>query len=125
MTAFIAPYWWPRNAGHVIIIPNAHYENLYALPRDYSHRIQDIAQAIALALKHTYHCQGLSTRQHNEPAGNQDVWHFHLHVFPRYEGDDLYGSPRSPDVAPVEERRAYAELLKRYLAEHGMPVISE
>jgi hypothetical protein len=31
-------------------------------------------------------------RQHNEPAGNQDLWHLHVHVFPRFEGDNLYGS---------------------------------
>ena len=125
VTAFIAPYWWPRNAGHVIIVPNAHYENLYTLPQRYGHRIYDIAQAIALALKRTYSCQGVSTRQHNEPAGYQEIWRLHLHVFPRYEGDDLYGSPRSPESAPVAERRAYAELLARYLAEADIPAISE
>lgn len=32
----------------------------------------------------------ISTRQHNGPAGNQDVWHYHLHVFPRYSNDGLY-----------------------------------
>ncbi len=119
VTAFIAPYWWPNNAGHVIVIPNAHFENIYDLSGVYAHRIHDMAQLIALALKHTYHCQGVSTRQHNEPAGNQEIWHYHLHVFPRYEGDNLYLSQRSPTIAPAEQRRAYAELIKGYLAEHA------
>ena len=118
VTAFIAPYWWPHNAGHVIIIPNAHFENIYDLPSEYAHRIQDVARMIALAFRATYHCQGVSTRQHNEPAGNQDVWHYHLHVFPRYDGDNLYLNRRSPEVAPAERRRAYAELIKGYLTEH-------
>jgi diadenosine tetraphosphate (Ap4A) HIT family hydrolase len=38
---------------------------------------------------------GTSTRQHNEPAGNQDVWHYHEHVFPRYDGDELYRRQRA------------------------------
>jgi histidine triad (HIT) family protein len=119
VTASISPHWWPNNAGHVVIVPNAHFENIYDLPQVYAHRIQDVAQVLALAMKHTYHCQGISTRQHNEPAGNQDVWHYHLHVFPRYEGDNLYLSQRSTEVASAEQRRAYAEMIKSYLSEHA------
>lgn len=121
LTAFIAPRWWPNNEGHVLIIPNEHYENLYDLPREYAHRIQDLAQAIAIAFKLVYHCHGISTRQHNEPAGNQDVWHYHLHVFPRYEGDNLYHSPRCREMAPAKKRHEYAEKLKRFLAERNLP----
>ena len=121
VTAFVAPRWWPNNEGHVLIIPNEHFENLYDLPPLYAHHIQDIAKEIALAFKHIYHCQGVSTRQHNEPAGNQDVWHYHLHVFPRYVGDNLYYSPRSREVAPPEKRQVYAEGLKRFFAERNPP----
>jgi hypothetical protein len=45
-------------------------------------------------------------RQHNEPAGNQEVWHYHLHVFPRYARDDLYGSLYRETT--LEERLPYA-----------------
>ena len=45
---------------------------------------------MALALKAVDGCEGTSTRQHNEPAGNQDLWHFHVHVFPRWRDDHLY-----------------------------------
>jgi histidine triad (HIT) family protein len=41
-------------------------------------------------LRRAYACDGTSLRQHNEPAGNQDVWHHHVHVFPRFTGDELY-----------------------------------
>ena len=116
MTAFIAPRWWPNNEGHVLIIPNAHFENLYELPRLYAHRIQDLSQDIALAFKQVYQCHGVSTRQHNEPAGNQDVWHYHLHVFPRYADDNLYFSFRPREIAPPEKRWAYAEKVQTFLA---------
>ncbi|HEY3991241.1 MAG TPA: HIT domain-containing protein [Ktedonobacteraceae bacterium] len=117
VTAFVAPKWWTNNEGHVLIIPNEHFENLYDIPQVYAHRVQDLAQAIAIAFKHTYHCDGVSTRQHNEPAGNQDVWHYHLHIFPRYRDDHLYRSFRSSAVAPLEQRYKYAQRLKQFLAE--------
>ena len=64
----------------------------------------------ALAVKHAFGCSGISTRQHNEPDGNQDVWHYHVHVFPRYPNDGLYGSTGTR-VTGDEVHRA-AELLR-------------
>lgn len=114
VTAFLAASWWPNNPGHVLVIPNLHYENVYDLPPDLGAPIQRITQRIALAFKETYACDGVSTRQHNEPAGNQDVWHYHQHVFPRYDGDNLYMSRRG-DSTP-EQRLPYAEKLRDFLA---------
>ncbi|MFE7505543.1 HIT family protein [Promicromonospora sp. NPDC057488] len=110
--ATIAPRWWPRNPGHVLIVPVAHHENLYDLPAADGHAVFDATRLLARAMRTAYDCAGVSTRQHNEPAGNQDVWHFHQHLFPRYPGDDLYGTLPEPDWLPVERRRAYAERLR-------------
>ncbi len=60
--------------------------------------------------------RGTSVRQHNEPAGNQDVWHYHMHVFPRYTGDDLYFTHPQRDFRPAEERLPYADRLRDYFA---------
>ncbi len=114
--AFVSPVWWPNNAGHVIVIPTEHIENMYGLPDDIAARIHNAARRIALALKSTYDCDGVSTRQHNEPGGSQDVWHYHVHVFPRYRGDNLYASHASGRRTSAEERRPYAEKLRAYLA---------
>ncbi len=119
-TAFISPRWWPNNPGNVIIIPNEHFENMYDLPSEYAHHIQDIAREVAIAMKEMYTCDGVSTRQHNEPAGGQDVWHYHLHVFPRYNGDNLYLSSALKDVVPLEKRIVYAERLREYLSFKGL-----
>jgi histidine triad (HIT) family protein len=81
-TALICPKWWPNNNGHVLVIPNEHHENLYDLPSSLGYGIHDLVQEIAIAMRETYDCDGISTQQHNEPAGNQDVWHYHAHVFP-------------------------------------------
>ncbi|OLR91125.1 HIT family protein [Actinokineospora bangkokensis] len=115
-TAFIAGSWWPNNRGHVIVIPNDHHENLYDLPRHLGHDLHDTVQQIATAIRATYGCEGTSTRQHNEPAGDQEVWHVHTHVFPRYPGDDLHTLPRLPGIAPPEQRLPYAAKLRAHLS---------
>jgi histidine triad (HIT) family protein len=115
VTAFVSSRWWPHNPGHVIIIPNQHYENIYDLPLSAATAIHTVAREIALAMKQQYHCPGISTRQHNEPAGNQDVWHYHLHVFPRYHNDQLYVNQRHRTTP--EQRQPYAIQLRTYFAQ--------
>lgn len=114
-TAFVSPKWWERNPGHVIVVPNEHHENLYAIPSDALAEVVVAAQRVAGAVRATYDCSGTSIRQHNEPGGGQDVWHFHVHVFPRNDGDALYGGAAARWVA-VGEREPYAERLRAYFA---------
>jgi histidine triad (HIT) family protein len=113
-TAWISNRWWANNPGHVIVVPNVHVENMYDLDQRLAGEIHESAKRIAIAMKRAYGCVGISTRQHNEPAGNQDVWHYHLHVFPRFVDDDLYGSPYR-ETTP-EERVGYAERLRQALS---------
>jgi histidine triad (HIT) family protein len=112
ITAFISAHWFENNKGHALIIPNQHFENLYSLPLEYSVKIHTFEREVAIALKETYKCDGVSSRQHNEPYGNQDVWHYHLHIFPRYKDDNLYRTKRQSTTA--EERAPYAEKLRKY-----------
>jgi histidine triad (HIT) family protein len=124
VTAFVAAAWWPNNPGHIIVIPNEHFENIYDLPIEFATEIHRVARDIALAFKATYKCDGVSTRQHNEPAGNQDVWHYHLHVFPRYDGDDLYLNLYHRRYTTAEERLPYAAKLRKFL-NHQADAIKE
>jgi histidine triad (HIT) family protein len=112
VTAFVSASWWPNNPGHVIIIPNNHYENLYDIPDDVLANIHIFSKKIAHAMKATYKCEGVSIRQHNEPAGNQDTWHYHLQVFPRYEGDELYLRHKEKRKVEPKERLPFVEKLK-------------
>jgi histidine triad (HIT) family protein len=114
-TAFISARWWPNNPGHVLVVPNTHFENIYDLPATYAAEIHTLAQKIALAFKEVYKCDGVSTRQHNEPAGNQDTWHYHLHVFPRYQDDDLYKSFGEWTTPP--QRLPYTQKLRDYFSQ--------
>lgn len=113
--AFICSRQWPNNKGHVLIVPNAHYENIFDLPPELAAKIHAVAREVSLAMKAAYGCTGISTRQHNEPAGNQEVWHYHLHVYPRYADDSLYTTEKGEVMAP-EKRAEYARLLRKELA---------
>lgn len=106
ITAFMATRKWPNNQGHVLIIPNEHFENIYDLPLHLSTEIHALSRNIALAMKSEYQCDGIMLRQHNEPAGDQNIFHYHLHVIPRYENDDFYGTRKSSFAA--EDRAKYA-----------------
>jgi len=103
------PRWWPGNPGGVLVVPVDHFENVYDLRPALGAPIQRAVRDVAVAMKRAFDCDGVSTRQHNEPAGNQDVWHYHVHVFPRWEGDDLYGS-EGTRADPAELRRRADQL---------------
>jgi histidine triad (HIT) family protein len=115
VTALINSFFIGKNAGHVIIVPNEHIENIYDLPLTHATRIAEVAQKIALAIKKVYNAEGITTMQNNEPAGNQHAFHYHLHIFPRYENDDFYNFLGKKQTPTPEERKSYAEKIKKYL----------
>ncbi|MFH1896187.1 MAG: HIT family protein [bacterium] len=119
VTGFIASHWWKNNPGHAIVIPNNHIENVYDLPSNLNSRINDLAKQTAIAMKKTYACTGTSLRQHNEPDGDQDVWHYHLHIFPRYKNDDLYLLSHTKKLSRDEDRKTYSKLLRDWFKENN------
>ena len=111
----VAPRWWPDNPGHALVVPLAHHENLYDLPPSAGHAVHDLVRAVATAMRAAYGCGGVTVRQNNEPVGNQTVWHYHVHVFPRHRGDDLHRSHPLPGPADIGARKRYADLLRAAL----------
>jgi len=118
VTAKIAPKWWVNNPGHVLVVPNEHYENIYDIPEGLLAEVYKAVQKVAVAIRATYGCDGTSTRQHNEPAGNQDVWHLHVHVFPRYKDDQLYQNHDNKRFVDAAARAPYAKKLQQYFENH-------
>lgn len=116
VTAFISSYFIGNNPGHIIISPNEHFENIYDLPEGYYSKILKIAKKVALALKDAYKCDGITLLQNNEPEGGQHTLHFHLHVFPRYKGDNLHKKMLDKKETTPEERLSYAIKIKDKLA---------
>ena len=120
VTAFIGSHWWPRNERSVIVIPNAHFESIFDLPAEAAAQIHAVAQRVAAAMTSVYRCEGISTRQDNGPVGGQDVWHYHLHVLPRWHNDRLYERTAERYRAPPHERASRAAMLRAALS-CGLP----
>ena len=110
VTVRLNPKCWPNNPGGALVVPHDHYENLYDLPPHLGTPLQKAVRDTALAMKAAFSCDGVSTRQHNEPAGNQDVWHYHVHVFPRYWNDHLY--EMRGDWVDADRMREYADAIR-------------
>ncbi len=73
--------------GHVLVVPKAHIRDIYALDEPTAHAVFRLTVQVAQAVKAALHPDGLNLVQANEPAGQQEVFHFHMHIVARYTGD--------------------------------------
>lgn len=109
---FVASYFIEGSEGHLIVVPTQHYENIYDLPDVIGAQIFSKAKEYALKMKSAYGCDGVNLLQNNEPAAGQHAFHYHLHLFPRYEGDNLWEKMGKKRETTPEERLSFAELFK-------------
>ena len=88
----------PRAPGHTLVLPKAPARNLLDIaPSDLAHVMQ-VAQTIAKAQMTVFGADGITVQQFNESAGGQVVFHLHVHVIPRHEGQ-----PMKPPASIKEE----------------------
>ncbi|MCR5001232.1 MAG: HIT family protein [Lachnospiraceae bacterium] len=100
----------PANRGHSLIIPKEHYANVYELPEDIAGRAFILAKKIAGHMTDVLKCDGFNIVQNNGEAAGQTVFHFHMHLIPRFRGDGamIQWKPGKPDE---EEQKKLCELL--------------
>jgi len=79
----------PAAKGHSLIIPKSHVENVYAAPDELLSKVMPLARRIANSMKTTLGCDGVNILQNNEPAAGQTVFHYHVHIIPRFDGDGV------------------------------------
>ena len=77
------------NPYKVLIVPRSHVEAIYDLSDDQAAHIFQAAVRISRAVRQASGCEGLNVVQSNSRAGQQDVFHFHLHLVPRFHGDNI------------------------------------
>jgi histidine triad (HIT) family protein len=98
----------PWTRGHALVIPRTHSRNLYEIDDADLERTATAARRLALRMKERLGCDGVNLINSCEPAAWQTVFHFHVHVIPRYDDDplDLPVRPREGDpdeIAGVAE----------------------
>ena len=84
----------PINVGHALVMPKEHWETIYVLPENTLTRLFLVVKKIAIAAKRAVNADGINIVQSNEKAASQFVGHVHVHVVPRFRGDDA-GRPYS------------------------------
>ena len=77
----------PINYGHALLIPKAHYENLYNLPDEVLRELAPLIKKIAVAVKQGVKADGINIGMNNEGAAGQLVPHAHFHIIPRFSND--------------------------------------
>ena len=79
----------PANAGHALIVPKEHWEDVYAIPDELVSAVSMTAKKIAGAARAVVKPDGLNLVQCNGKGAAQSVLHFHMHVLPRWNDDGL------------------------------------
>lgn len=103
-----------NNPGHAIIVPLKHYENLYDLPEKEANQIMKMAKEVAIAIKELRKSDGVMIQQNNEPASGQHAFHYHIHIFPRFNHDQFWENQSNVKVADPKERKQFSTPMKEY-----------
>lgn len=77
----------PNNHGHTLVIPKKHYRNLLDIPEETWLAMMKAVHLLAPIIKKSMNADGINLTMNNEPAANQLVFHAHVHIIPRIEGD--------------------------------------
>ena len=94
----------PATKGHVLVIPKEHYANVFEIPEDLLADGYKVAKKVATVLKEVTGCEGINILQNNGEMAGQTVFHFHIHIIPRYEkGEMVQWNPGELDEASVKE----------------------
>jgi histidine triad (HIT) family protein len=101
----------PVTSGHLLVIPKQHAASLADLPPGSGGRLTEVAVSLAAALRRTdLRCEGVNLFLADGEAAGQEVFHVHLHVFPRYAGDGfglrITYPAQPPDHATLDQHAA-------------------
>ena len=75
--------------GHALILPKEHYANLYELPDEAASKVLIVAKNVVAKMTKALGCDGYNLVQNNGEAAGQTVFHFHMHLIPRYKEDQV------------------------------------
>jgi histidine triad (HIT) family protein len=79
----------PASKGHALILPKEHFANIYELPEEWTAKAFLLAKKMAAKLTEALGCDGFNLVQNNGTEAGQTVFHFHIHLIPRYRDDQV------------------------------------
>lgn len=95
----------PATKGHALILPKEHYADIYELDEELAAKAIKLAKKLALKMKERLGCEGFNIVQNNGELAGQTVFHFHMHLIPRYKDDNqrIGWNPTSPADEELEK----------------------
>ena len=98
----------PATKGHALILPKDHYADLFALPEETAAAAMILAKKLGAQMKEKLGADGFNLVQNNGSCAGQTVFHFHLHLIPRFEddGQKIGWKPQKPTQEELEQIRA-------------------
>ena len=100
----------PATKGHALILPKSHYKNLYELPDATAADVMKLAKKMAAQMTEKLGCDGFNLVQNNNEVAGQTVFHFHMHMIPRYK-DDHAGILWTPGETTQEDMAEIKKLV--------------
>lgn len=97
--------------GHTLVIPKDHQKNIYELHPDTAQEVFAVVPKIARSIKEQFQPIGMNLLNNNEKAAMQSVFHFHVHLIPRYGSGDGFGMKWETHERTQEEMSQIAETL--------------
>lgn len=101
----------PATKGHALILPKKHMANIFEMDEETAEKIFVLASRISKAMKESLNCDGLNIIQNNGEVAGQTVFHFHMHIIPRYNDDGQHIN-WVPGTSEAAERDAIAQQIK-------------
>lgn len=92
----------PATRGHGLILPKNHYANLYELPEETAGEVMILAKKMAGIMTDKLKCDGFNLVQNNGEQAGQTVFHFHMHLIPRYRDDGQVLGWKEQSASPEE-----------------------
>lgn len=101
----------PASKGHALIIPKEHYEDIYDLSEELTAKAFVLAKKLTEKMTKALACDGFNIMQNNKEASGQTVFHFHIHLIPRYLNDDAKLGWTVHDITDEEMKNIAKQLV--------------
>jgi histidine triad (HIT) family protein len=107
---------FPVGKGHLLVVPKAHSENLFEIPEPALEQVVRHTRRLALVLRQVFSPDGIGVHQLNGAAAGQTVFHYHMHLIPRWDGDprQIHGRVRGDPAEMTENARLISKALSAF-----------
>ena len=105
----------PLTKGHTLLIPKTHCPDLFEMPEEVAANLYKAAPKVAKAIKLAFNPVGMNTVNNNGAAAGQTVFHYHLHLIPRYDETDGLKVGWESKKFEMAELTGFAEAIKSNL----------